>query len=204
MAKRRRHKMLGSVDLFGLNAFGQNPGLSPIYGTLIGAGAASIGGFAAGKSASLASKKGWVGLAAGLAASGALYASTKTRHASLGAVVGTFVAAGLPMLFSAITGQSALGVSQVEYLNGLGVSQINYLNGLGLTSMSELPEAQGTIPGVAGQSFAGPQMGRPGSSAPVDLLGASTSQSNQVSLLGGPPISGLSTAYGATLLGGGR
>ena len=33
MAKHGKH--LGSVDLLGLNAFGQNPGLNPIYGTLI-------------------------------------------------------------------------------------------------------------------------------------------------------------------------
>jgi hypothetical protein len=202
MAKK---KMLGSVDLFGLNAFGQNPGMHPIYGALIGGGAAAVGSFAASKSASLAGKKEWIGMATGFAASGALYASKKTRHAALGAAVGTFLASGLPLLFKAVTGQSSLGVAQLEYLNGLGVPQINYLNGagLGLTSMSHLPDAQGTIPGVHG-SFAGPQMGAPGASAPVDLLGAATAQSNQVSLLGGPAISGLSSAYGATLLGGGR
>lgn len=203
MAKKKSASLLGSVDLFGLNAFGQSP-MSPVYGALIGGGAATVGAFAASKTAA-ADKKEWIGLGAGLAAAGALYANKKTRPAALGAAVGSFLAVGMPMLFKAVSGQ-ALGVAQVEYLNGLGVPQINYLNGagLGLPGISMVPDAQGTIPGVHGTSFAGPQIGSPGASAPVDLLGAATAQSNQVSLLGGPTISNLSQAYGATLLGGGR
>lgn len=204
MAKKKSASLLGSVDLFGLNAFGQST-MSPVYGALIGGGAATVGSFIASKT-SAEGKKEWIGLAAGFASAGALFASPKTRHAALGAAVGSFLAAGVPLLFKAVTGASSLGVAQLEYLNGLGVPQINYLNGagLGLPGISMVPDAQGTIPGVHGTSFAGSQVGSPGASAPVDLLGAATAQSNQVSLLGGPTISGLSSAYGATLLGGGR
>jgi len=201
MAKK---KSLGSVDLFGLNAFGQNPGMSPIYGALIGGGASALGAFAASKSAKLADKKEWVGMATGIAAAGALYASPKTRHAALGAAVGTLLATGIPMLFRAATGQ-ALGVAQVEYLSGLGVHSLEALNGgLGLPGIVPLPETYGAY-GVANSApMAGAQFGAPGAQAPVDLLGAATAQSTQVALLNGPPVHGLANAYGATLLGGGR
>lgn len=208
MARRRRrhHKMLGSVDLFGLNQFGQNPGLSPIYGALIGGGVSSVASFAAGKT-HMAGKQHLIGFAAGAAAAGAMYSMKATRHAAIGALAGAFLASGLPMIFKAVTG-GGLGLPQVEYLSGLGVHDISYLNGagLGIPGIAPLPQTYGNVPGVNGShgGVAGSQIGAPGSSAPIDLLGAATAQSNQVQLLGGPTISGLSAAYGATLLGGGR
>lgn len=203
----KRHKMLGSVDLFGLNQFGQNPGISPIYGTLIGGGVAATASFAASKT-KFAGKANLIGFAAGTAAAGAMYANKGTRHAAIGAFAGAFLASGLPMLFRAISG-GGLGVAQVEYLSGLGVHNVEYLNGaggLGIPGIAPLPQVYGNVPGAVGQngSMAGTQMGAPNASAPVDLLGTPTAQSNQVQLLGGPAISGLSAAYGATLLGGGR
>jgi hypothetical protein len=107
---------------------------------------------------------------------------------------------------------SGLGRTQLSYLNGLGMRQqaggqylngpqVSYLNGLGIPSIAPQPQSVGTIPGVAGPSFAGTQMG---TAAPVSLLGQASARSAQVSLLGGPPIHGLSAAYGATLLGAGR
>lgn len=206
-------KMLGSVDLLGLNAFGQNPGMSPIYGALIGGAATAAGAFVASRT-SQQDKKEWIGLGAGLAASAALYASKKTRHAALGSAVGTVLAAGTTMLLKAMDKSEAastpgVGVAQIQYLNGpMGVPQIQYLNGpgLGLPSIAPVQQSTGTIPGVAGpgSGIAGPQLMAPGASAPVNLLGLRTPQSDQVKLLGGPTISGLSASYGATLLGGGR
>jgi hypothetical protein len=88
------------------------------------------------------------------------------------------------------------------YLNGLGIAQARALNGgLGLATVAAQPQSRGTIPGVHGPGFAGTQFGN---AAPVSLLGRPSERSTQVSLLGGPPIHGLSAAYGATLLGQGR
>jgi hypothetical protein len=35
-------KYLGEINLLGLNEFGQNPGLNPLFGTLIGGGVSSL------------------------------------------------------------------------------------------------------------------------------------------------------------------
>jgi hypothetical protein len=97
---------------------------------------------------------------------------------------------------------NGLGIAKVHALNGLGLRRQpggHYLNGLGIATIAPQPQSVGTIPGVAGPAFAGTQMG---GKAPVSLLGAPSSRSNQVSLMGGPQIHGLSSAYGATLLGG--
>jgi hypothetical protein len=50
-----------------------------------------------------------------------------------------------------------------------------------------------------GPAFAGTQMGQ---AVPVSLLGNPSTRSDQISLMGGPQIHGLASAYGATLLGG--
>lgn len=248
MARRKRHHgLMGEVNLLGLDSFGQNPGMSPITGALIGGGVAGGTLIAVGQygSASMAGDREFYGLLAGLAASGALWLSGehRARHASWGAAVGAFFAAGLPWLekkfggtvavpapvaaaaVAAATGAPApagtagMGMARIHALNGLGIARAqalngrgglgmrrqaggNYLNGgLGLATVMPQPQSVGTIPGVHGPAFAGTQMGN---ASPVNLLGDATSQSRQVSLLGGPPIHGLSAAYGATLLGGGR
>jgi len=197
--------LLGNVNLFGLNAQGKNPGMSPLAGAGIGAGASIAGELIAGKVPALADKSGTVGFAAGLAASAALYfgARGKHRHAAVGSLVGTVLAQGLPWLRSKM-GLAGLGIPQINYLNGagLGVHQIEMLNGgLGLHTMEPVRKSYGTIPGVAGLGSAGIQVGSHAGQPPVSLLGESTSQSRQVTSMGGPAISGLSTSYGATLFG---
>jgi hypothetical protein len=244
MARRKRHGLMGEVNLLGLDSFGQNPGMSPITGALIGGGVAGGTLIAVGQygSASMAGDREFYGLLAGLAASGALWLSgeSRARHASWGAAVGAFFAAGLPWLEKkfggtvavpapvaaaavaaatgtpAAPGTSGVGMARIHALNGLGIAKAqalngqlgmrrqaggHFLNGLGLATMTPQSQSAGTIPGVHGPAFAGTQMG---TASPVNLLGGATAQSRQVSLLGGPPIHGLSAAYGATLLGGGR
>jgi hypothetical protein len=201
----RKRQLLGDVTLLGLNEFGQNPGLNPIYGALIGGGLANISALAIAKSGK-ANADAW-GFGIGLGAAGVMYAMKGTRHAAIGAAIGAFLSTGLGWLESKLLGGGALkglGIPQVSYLNGLGVPQVNYLNGsgFGIPSISDQPPAIGTIPGVAGPSFAGTQMGAGG--PPISLLGAPTTQSQKVTLMGGPSVHGLSTSYGATLLGGGR
>jgi hypothetical protein len=198
MAKR---KSLGSVDLLGLNAFGQNPGLSPIYGALIGGGTSNLVALLAGKfgSGSIAANRTLVGFGAGLAVSGGMYAMPATRHAALGSLVGAFLATGLRWLEGALFGSSNLGIAQISQLRGLGIAQmsqvsrpaglgiaqINQLNGggLGMPAMNNMPRPIGV---------AGPQLGAP------QLQGSAT-------LMGGPPtMNNMAARYGATLLGGGR
>lgn len=235
----KRHRLLGEVNLLGLDEFGQNPGMSPLWGAAIGGGVAGVTSIAIGhmQPTMVADRSFW-GFMAGLGASGILYAMKSTRHAAFGSAFGAFLASGLPWLEQKLLGtvqlpapaaaivqtvaqqaaatgtplpgttasptpaMAGLGIPKVKYLNGLGIPKVKYLNGLGLPTIAPQPQSVGTIPGVAGPAFAGAQLGanRP----PINLLGSPTAASRQVSLLGGPAVHGLSAAYGATLLGGGR
>ena len=201
MAKRQ---LLGEVNLLGLNAFGQNPGLDEKWGILVGGGTAALASIVVSRTSKAANREAF-GLLAGLGVSGALYAMKSTRHAALWSAAGAILGSGIAWLEKIMFGKSALGIPSLNFLNGLGVPTINYLNGgmdgLGLPQIWDVPESQGTIPGVAGPSFAGTRFG---DSNPIDLLGAATPQSEKIALMGGPSVHGLSAAYGATLLGGGR
>lgn len=225
--------MLGKVDLLGLNDFGQNPGLNPIWGAVIGGGVAGVSSMVAGHATAgttVANNRELIGLGSGLAVAGVMYAMKSTRHAALGAAVGAFLASGLAYLektllgtvqLPATTAQAAVnvaasgsttptvaagtagafGIANIRALNGngLGISNIRALNGLGMSTVQQVPHAAGAIPGVAG-----PQMGRAGGGPPVNLMGAMGAAQRQVSLMGGPPMHGIASAYGATLMGGGR
>ena len=194
-------KLLGSVDLLGLNSFGQPVGMNPLWGMMIGGGVSSFTSMGlermgSGKAAAHADL---IGFLAGIATGGAMYAMKSTRHAAFGAFAGAFFASGLKwlgrVLFGAPTaakGTAGIGMPQIQALNGghLGLPQIQALNGagLGMATASNVVAPQGTIPGVAGPQISG--FGGP----PVNLLGHRMGA-------GGPQVSGLSARYGATLLG---
>jgi len=189
--------------LLGLNAFGQNPGLDEKYGILLGGGVAALTTIVVGRTSKAANKEAF-GLLAGLGVSGVLYAMKSTRHAALWSAAGAVLGAGFAWLNKVMFEKSALGMPTLNFLNGgLGVPQLNFLNdaGLGTAEVWDVPQSQGTIPGVAGPSFAGSRLGE---GSPIDLLGAATAQSDKITLMGGPTVHGLSASYGATLLGGGR
>ncbi len=205
-------KLLGNVDLLGLNEFGENPGMNPLYGVLIGGGVSAVTSMALskGNQASAATQNAdLIGFLAGLASGGALFAMKSTRHAAWGAFAGAFLASGLKWLEGALFGSSAapgapvagrgMGLPMINALNGqMGLPMISALNGggqMGLPSVSSTPHPQGTIPGVAGPQVSGFGAARGGGARPpVNLLG------HQLSA-GGPNISGLSARYGATLYG---
>jgi hypothetical protein len=213
-------RSLGKVDLLGLNSFGQNPGLSPIWGTMIGGGVAGLTTMAARHSGTskVADYAEGIGLAAGLAASGVMYAMKSTRHAAIGSLVGTFLAAGLAFLEKTLLGAAVvkgaaalpaaaaeqvikgLGIPAMRELNGFGIPQVRELNGMGIPMIAERTSPAGAIPGVAGNQLAGSGMSMP----PVSLLGPMSPQAQHLKGIGGPSVHGLSAAYGATLLGGGR
>lgn len=277
---RKKHGLMGEVNLLGLDQFGQNPGMSPITGALIGGGVANVTSLAIGNMNAfqnmvgpngmpVAQDRHFWGFMAGLATTGILWLTgpDRARHASWGALVGAILAEGLPWLekfvlgtvempapvaqvaaaitaaapavaqaaqsaattgapvtvpvtvpapgapgtsgmgmarIHALNGLRGLGIHRVHALNGLGMRRQGggqYLNGLGLATVQPTSQSVGTIPGVHGPAFAGTQIGN---APPVNLLGPKTSQGTQVQLLGGPQIHGLASAYGATLLGGGR
>jgi hypothetical protein len=210
-----RRKLLGEVNLLGLQAFGGD--VSPLVGTLIGGGVAGITSMTLGhvKGGAMSGRRELYGFLAGAGAAGVMLAMPSTKKAAFGALIGAFLASGLSLIEKHLLGTIAMpaaaaqavagmGMAKVNYLNGrggLGMAKVNYLNGLGIPSIAPVPQSVGTIPGVAGPAFAGTQLGQ---SVPVSLLGQASSRSNQVSLMGGPQIHGLSAAYGATLLGSGR
>lgn len=185
-------KYLGSVNLLGLNSFGQNPGMNPIFGALIGGGVA--GATAVGLRKSGVAHADGYGLLAGLAVSGGMYAMPSTRHAALAGAVGAFLASGIAWLERSLLG-GGLGIPSLRALNGLGIPMARELNGLGLPTMSPVSAPIG----VAGNQLSGG-----GSAPPVSLMGQMSPQAAHLRGIGGPAVHGLSAAYGATLLGGGR
>jgi hypothetical protein len=109
MARRRKHGLMGEVNLLGLDSFGQNPGMSPITGALIGGGVANLTALAVGNLSMFqtqAPNRHAYGLGAGLLTTGALWLSgpSRARHAAWGALVGTILTEGLPMLEKMILG----------------------------------------------------------------------------------------------------
>lgn len=207
---------LGKVDLLGLNAFGQNPGMNPIFGALIGGGVAGTTTILLRRADRPVHPEG-IGFLAGLAVSAGMYAMKSTRHAALAGVVGAFFASGLAFLERVLGGSvvapaetvsageevkglRGLGIPQVRALNGLGIPQARALNGLGIPAASAVPTSAGTIPGVAGSQLAAPGGGNP----PVSLMGSPSAAAVHLLGIGGPPVHGLAASYGATLLGGGR
>jgi hypothetical protein len=216
-----RHKMLGNVDLLGLNSFGQPVGLNPIWGALIGGGVAGITKMTVAHTmtGTAQTNADLIGLGTGLAVSGLMYAMKGTRHAALGAALGAFLATGLsylervllgtvqlPAATAAVASQvaaaatgapvaagtSGIGIATTRALNGLGIATTRALNGLGISTTSQRVAPMGTIPGVAG-----PRMTRPGQS-PLHLLGPQSAASEQVRLMGGPAIHGIAGHWGAT------
>ena len=215
-------KLLGNVDLLGLNEFGENPGMNPLFGVIIGGGVAGVTSLALSRSTNptgtAAQNADLIGFLAGLASGGALYAMKSTRHAAWGAFAGAFLTSGLKWLENALFGVApaavvaaatavttgatpaplkGFGLPMINPLNGarLGIPSITPLNGgggFGLPSISATVAPQGAIPGVAGPQVSGSNLGRGGARPPVNLLG------HQLAA-GGPQISGLSSRYGATL-----
>jgi len=193
-------RLLGNVDLLGLNSLGENPGMNPIWGMVIGGGVSGITSTALARTGTKAGRHAnLIGFIAGIATGGVMWSMKATRHAAFGAFAGAFFAAGLKWLEGILVGPPAVaagtqgvGLPMIQPLNGgLGLPMIQALNGqFGLPSASNVVSPQGTIPGVAGPQVAGNfGAGLP----PVNLLG------HQMSA-GGPQISGLSARYGATLM----
>lgn len=204
---------LGSVDLLGLDKFGGNPGLNPIYGALIGGGVAGVTAISlrhltTGTPAKYADL---FGFGAGFLAAAGLYAMPGTRHAAFGALAGAFLGAGLSflekVLFGGLGETNGVGYPMIQ---SLGIPQIQALNGsLGVAQIGPIPPAYGTIPGVVNaqpsmhqlSGIAGAQLSASGG-PPVSLMGEQSAGAQQATLMSGVQTSGIANAYGANLFGG--
>lgn len=201
-----RPQLLGEVNLLGLNQYGQNPGMNPIFGMAIGGGTSAVTSLILRRTGSKHAEG--FGLLTGLAISGAMFAMKSTRHAAIASAIGAFFASGVAWLEKtllgtatiAVPGTAGIGVPNIRALNGLGVPSVRALNGLGVPSISPTVPPVGAIPGVAGNQLAAPGLSAP----PVSLLGQTSPQAAHLRNIGGPMAHGLSASYGATLLGGGR
>ncbi len=220
-----KKKMLGNVDLLGLNQMGNNPGLNPIFGTLIGGGVAGVTSMIVGHTmtGSAQTNRDLIGLTAGLAASGLMYAMPGTRHAAIGGIVGAFLASGLSYLermllgtvqlpaataatasavAAAVAPGAATAPTGTSGMRGLGISTTRALNGLGISTTRALnglgiaTTQQRSIPAGTIPGVAGLRMGN--GQPPLNLLGPRSSSSEQVRLMGGPAIHGIASHYGAT------
>ncbi len=90
-------KLLGNVDLLGLNSFGENPGMNPLWGVVIGGSVSGITSTALARTSAGAAGRhaDLIGLLAGVAAGGVMWSMKSTRHAAFGAFAGAFFATGL-------------------------------------------------------------------------------------------------------------
>lgn len=192
MAKKR---MLGQVDLLGLNEFGQNPGLNPIFGVLIGGGVSGTTALALRHATTGTPQKyaDAIGFGTGVLTSIALLFMPATRHSGWASLAGAFLATGLRAIESAFSSSGSVGIPMIEHL---GLPQIQALNGFGMHQIGPIPQSYGTIPGVAGTQLGG--NGGP----PVDLMGGQSTVQQQATLLGAPHTSPMANAYGANLFGG--
>jgi hypothetical protein len=216
--------MIGEVDLLGLDEFGQNPGLSPLYGALIGAGVANLTTIAVEQFADpgqwVFDNSDAVGFGVGLAASAAMYALPSTRHAALASAAAVALSAGLRAVAKLLVGSpkaeaaaaAAPGVSGYfgdamiqptlpVYGAQLGLPQANWapyvVGGPQPTAHGVLGEAEiQRVPQVYGSGLAGPQLGH---QPPVDLVGLQSASQQSASLLGAPLTSSLASHYGSNI-----
>lgn len=201
-------KMKSKVDLLGLDEFGENPGMSPLFGAMIGAGVSNASAIIARQATDPMSKIGsnseLVGFGVGMAVSGILYAMGEgTRHAAVAAAAATALSTGLrlaeKMFFSPPAGATA-GIG-LPFVQQLGIPVVNPLGLPEATDISHtvygrpagVPQSLLHGNGVAGTYF--------GDGVPVDLLGNQSASAAQVALLGGPTIHGLASHYGKSLFG---
>jgi hypothetical protein len=169
------------VDFFGLDDFGQPAGLNPMWGGMLGALAQTGGAIAArkfGAGGRFAQYSELVGAGLGLLAGAAMWAFPGSRAAGMTTAAVAAVSGGLRQMeismLSGSMGWPSIDPAYPVSMNGLGIHSIE--PGYSVN--------QGSMNGLGAQT---------------QLLG----QDRQTQLLGmgGPQVSGLAGAYGATLFG---
>ena len=194
---------VGQVDLFGLDEFGQNPGVDGLWGAAIGAGLStgtSIALRALVKNPTVRKWSEGIGFLVGGGVSGAMAAMEKTRYAGWTGLMTAFLSNGLrqveTLLFPDDAAEAmALAQKKLDKVMGLlSAEQKKMLEGAMPELMAPVVEYGAPVVETAGYL---------GSAPPVNLmdnshLGAGAAD---VQLMGGPEISGLGAHFGATLFG---
>ena len=183
----------GSVDLFGLDEFGQPQGMSQNWGAAIGAATQASVAIAVKEFTSMRAYSEGIGAVAGAAVGGAMIAMPNARAAGWTTVITSLVQGGLRQLHSMVSKkEQALGLVEIENMPRVG----GPMNGaFGYPTI----ERQALVPGSAGLDGAGLSM-------PPQLVGAGdygmgANPAAQQAQLVGPGLSGLGTHFGATLFG---
>jgi hypothetical protein len=176
-------------DLYGLGDFGAGM-MDDMLGGLVGGGLSSVVAAGARMSGNATAKKysEGIGAAAGVLAGAVMYFATDRKGAGLTAMVTSAVTAGVRQL-EALVSQPVSGYG----LPSIAPTQV-LRGGFGIATV----EPTGAFQGFGDMS---PQLVGPPQLVGANTLGNSPA-AQQVALNGGPQISGLAGAYGATLFGG--
>jgi hypothetical protein len=197
--------MSGSVDLFGLDEFGQAVGLGPNWGAAIGAAAQSGGAMAVRRMTTMDDYAEGIGAAIGVGAGAVMMAFPGSRAAGWTAAITSLVSGGIRQLENMLGSEKAANAARNAVQNG------------GAAGAFGLPviDPQALVPGSAGLMGGGlglPTIEPSATVGPADLQGPPQLQgagdyglgnnpaAAQAQLVG-PALSGLGSHYGATLFG---
>jgi len=179
--------MSGSVDLFGLDEFGQAVGLSANWGAGIGAAAQSVGAVAVRRLTDWGNYAEGIGAAVGVGAGAVMMAFPGSRAAGWTAAITSLISGGIRQV-EAMMGGSMQGIGMPVIDSQYLVPGSKGLSGLGLPTIEPSASLSGNFSGP-------PQLQGAGDYGLSQNPGARQAQ------LVGPNISGLGAHYGATLFG---
>jgi len=197
---------MGSVDLFGLDEFGQPVGLGANWGAAIGAATQSSVAMAVRRFTDFADYAEGIGAALGAGAGAIMLAFPGARNAGWTAAITSLVSGGIRQI-ETMMGPSAADIARMQAL----VTAVSPgTNGIGLPTV----EAQQLVPGSAGMS--GVSLGLPTIEATASLGAAAgppqlqnagdyglanNPAAQQAQLVGAPGLSGLGGHFGSTIFG---
>lgn len=187
-----------SVDLFGLNEFGENVGARELWGAVLGTtmstgvaiGARALGGPGIAKYSEL------IGLTTGALAGGVMIAMKSTRAAGWTAVAVSVVGSGLRFIEQMLVSPAAGAVdgTVIERLDRYGNN-----TPMGATVLEPLAGAQ--LGATVLEPLAGAQVGATQPPVNRQINTGLPAHAGFVKAAGGPALSGLASAYGGTIFG---
>lgn len=189
----------GSVDLFGLDEFGQPMGLSQNWGAAIGTATQAGVCIAVKELTDMDEYAEGIGAIAGAAVGGAMIAMPASRAAGWTAVISSLVGGGIRQMHAMMSKKEktknnlkGLGLVEIENMPRVGYDQMD--GAMGLPTV----EPQVIVPGSEGLDGA---MGMPPQLVGAGDYGLSQNPAAQQAQLVGPAMSGLGSHFGATLFG---
>ncbi len=192
-------KELGNVDAFGLDEFGMPAGINPLWGAVAGTGLGTLTAIGvrqfSGGSVGMVKWSEAIGFGVGALASGAMLLSKSTRAAGWTGLASSFLNNGLRQLEMMLLMKEVALPAGTQGVGDVVIEPTDVLAGQGGLGLVEVEPAQALL----GNSGAYMEQG---SDMPT-LVGASLEQaSNHIQLVGGPPLSGVASHWGATHFSG--